>query len=73
MSELQLRPLLEACLRLRAVAPADWETFVLQVRSWAAHQATSLIRAPRDDLPRAQGYAQSAEQIATILVKAKKP
>jgi predicted transcriptional regulator len=47
-----------AAARLSAAAPHAWDEFKAAFQKYTADQANRLVRAPREDLERAQGRAQ---------------
>lgn len=54
-------------MRLRMVAPQQWEDFVLAMRQVAATTTHEMLRADSDKLQRAQGMAVMVNEIATVL------
>lgn len=64
--------IVETAMRLRAVETEGWEQFVMAMREYAAAQNTEMLRAPLEALPRAQGMALAAHDIATTLMNAPK-
>ena len=61
-----------AAMRLRAGSPEAWGQFVLAVREYAAVTAMDMVRCPQENLPRAQGMAQMAQELTTLMMDAPK-
>ena len=59
-----------AAMRLRANAPQAWNDFVLAIREYSAHVAMDMVKCPPEQLPRAQGMAQLANEMTTTLMNA---
>jgi hypothetical protein len=59
-----------AGMRIRQMNPELWNDFVLGVREYAAQVTESMKQATPDNLPKAQGMAIMASEIAAILIKA---
>ena len=64
--------IVDTALALRAEAPEGWEQFVMAIREYAAATTTEMLRCPPELLPRAQGMALAANDIATTLQNAPK-
>lgn len=64
--------IVETAMLLRAVAPDLWEQFVLAMREYAAATTSEMVRCPPEMLPRAQGMAITANDLAVTLVSAHK-
>jgi hypothetical protein len=61
-----------AAMRVRGEAPGAWETFLLAVREHSAMTAMEMVKCPPENLPRAQGMAQMAQELTTTLMNAPK-
>jgi hypothetical protein len=59
-------------MELRAAAPDAWQRFTDAVQMYAAEIGTNLVSAPVESLPRAQGMALQARDIAVMLATAPK-
>jgi hypothetical protein len=64
--------IVELALLLRGSAPEVWEQFTREIREYAAAQTAEMVRCPPENLPRAQGMAIAANEIATLLQNAHK-
>jgi hypothetical protein len=64
--------IVEAAMRLRAESSEGWNEFVLAMREYSAATTTEMLRCPPETLPRAQGMALAAHDIATTLMTAPK-
>lgn len=64
--------LVEIGVMLRAGQPQLWEEFTRAMREYAAGSALDMIRCAPDMLPRAQGMAMMANEIASVLNDAPK-
>lgn len=62
--------LLEAAKRLHFVAGDQWKEFLTALKVVEAEAAEALVRAPQDQLTRAQGRAQMIRDINVKLSKA---
>lgn len=56
-----------AAERLKRAAPNEYEAFLASIRGWASQAQTTLLTAPRDELPNAQGQAQIAARLLKLL------
>ena len=59
--------LVRAASTLRSMAPDAWDDFVKAMREHAAAMALQMVSVPPEVLPRAQGMAQHAQEIAMLL------
>jgi hypothetical protein len=59
--------LVRAAMELRAVAPAMWVGFVGAMREYAEESQADMMRCAPEMLPRAQGMAIAAMEIAKVL------
>lgn len=59
--------LVRAAMELRAVAPAMWVGFVGAMREYAEASQADMMRCAPEMLPRAQGMAMAANEIAKVL------
>jgi hypothetical protein len=64
--------LVRRAMALRGAAPAEWEEFVLSMRHYAAAINTDMLKCDLAMLPRAQGMAILAHELATVLNEAPK-
>ena len=64
--------IVDLAVQLRAFAPETWEQFTLAVRDYAAAVTADMVRCPTESLPRAQGMAVAANEIASLLQNAPK-
>lgn len=62
-------PFVVAAARLSRAAPTDWQQFVDAASLYANQQALACIQSPMDILPVAQGRAQNAHRLATLLAE----
>lgn len=64
--------IVETAMRLRSSDAQLWEEHVMAVREFAAQTASEMLRVEQEMLPRAQGFALCANELATTLMKAPK-
>jgi hypothetical protein len=61
-----------AAMRLRGSSPEAWDQLVVALREYAARTAMEMVKCPPDSLPRAQGMAQMAQELTTLMMDAPK-
>lgn len=59
-------------MQLRARHPDSWELFLTAMKQYAAQITTQMVSCPPELLPRAQGMALQANEIAAVLQNAPK-
>lgn len=64
--------IVDTAVRVRAESHEAWNEFVMAIREYAAGTTAEMLRAPPEMLPRAQGMAMTANDIATTLMNAPK-
>lgn len=64
--------IVDTAVRIRAESHEAWNEFVMAIREYAAGTTAEMLRAPPEMLPRAQGMAMTANDIATTLMNAPK-
>lgn len=64
--------LVRRAMAVRGAASAEWDEFVLSMRAYAATMNTEMLKCSPEMLPRAQGMAIIAHEIATVLYEAPK-
>lgn len=64
--------IVDTAMRIRAESHEAWNEFVMAIREYAAGTTAEMLRAPPEMLPRAQGMAMTANDIATTLMNAPK-
>jgi hypothetical protein len=62
--------LVHAAMELRGSAPIAWQNFVKAVGSHAGAQTTAVLSSSLEELPNAQGRAQSLHELARLLENA---
>jgi hypothetical protein len=62
--------LIEAAIMVREHAPESWNYFVVAMRDYASQVAVDMVRSDPALLPRSQGLAIQANEIATMLEQA---
>jgi hypothetical protein len=63
---------IESAMMLREQAPEQWNRFVAEMRGYATQVAEDMVRCDPALLPRGQGLAIQANEIATMLEQAPK-
>lgn len=61
-----------AAMRLRASSPEAWEQLIVAVREYSARSAMEMVKCPPEQLVRAQGMAQMAQELTTLMMDAPK-
>ena len=62
-----LTRLVEASMALRGEAPHGWVEFCAALRDYSGQITDQMVRCPPELLPRAQGMAMQAMEIASVI------
>lgn len=64
--------LISAAMELRGAAPDVWNAFVKAMQEYSGEMTTQMLMSPVEALPRAQGMALQANEMARLLIDAPK-